>query len=110
MHEGVAILTLHGEHDLETAGDVRDAVDQALAEPRPCIFDLRPTAFIDSTIMAVLLETQQRCVELGVGFATALSEDEVSAVRRVIELTSIGPALSATTDFDAAIAAARRSA
>jgi anti-anti-sigma factor len=105
--EGVAVLALHGEHDLDTADAVRAATERAVSERRPCVFDLRATEFVDSTIMAVLLGTQRRCSELGVGFATAVSDDEMSAVRRIVELTGIGPTLAVSTDIDAAIATAR---
>jgi anti-sigma B factor antagonist len=105
--ENVVIVALQGEHDLATADEVRAAGERAASQERPCVFDLRSTEFIDSTIVAVLLGTKRRCREMGVGFATAVSGDEANAVRRIVEQTGVAPVLSVATDLDAAIAAAR---
>lgn len=101
------IVALQGEHDLATADEVRAAGERAASQERPCVFDLRSTEFIDSTIVAVLLGTKRRCREMGVGFATAVSGDEANAVRRIVEQTGVAPVLSVATDLDAAVAAAR---
>jgi len=103
MRENVTVLTLRGEHDLATADEVRRAAELAVSKERPCVFDLRAAEFIDSTIVAVLLGTQRRCREIGVGFATVVSGDEANAVRRIIEQMGVGPALSLAADIDAAI-------
>ena len=105
--ENVVIVALQGEHDLATADEVRAAGERAASQERPCVFDLRSTEFIDSTIVAVLLGTKRRCREMGVGFATAVSGDEANAVRRIVEQTGVAPVLSVATDLDAAVAAAR---
>jgi anti-anti-sigma factor len=103
----VIVVALHGEHDLATADEVRAAGERAVAEERPCVFDLRSTEFIDSTILAVLLGTQRRCRETGVGFATVISGDEENVVRQIVEQTGVGSALNVATDIDAALEAAR---
>jgi anti-sigma B factor antagonist len=107
LRENVIVVALNGEHDVATADEVRAAGERAVSEAHPCVFDLRSTEFIDSTIVAVLLGTQRRCREAGVGFATAVSDDETNAVRRIVEQTGVGSALSVATEIDAAIETAR---
>lgn len=107
VEAGVAVLSLHGEHDLETAGAVQDAADRAVATRQPCVIDLRDAQFVDSTILAVLLGTQRRCRESGVGFATVTSDDESHPVCRVLDVTGLGDVLRAGTDLQRAIAIAR---
>lgn len=105
---GVAILSLHGEHDLDNADAVREAADRVVANRQPCVFDLRNANFVDSNILAVLIGTQRRCRDHGMGFATVTTGDETNAVCRVLEVTGLGALLGAVTELERAIAIARR--
>ena len=107
MREGVAVLALYGEHDLASVDVLTGAVDDVVADRCPCVFDLRETAFIDSTILGVLMTGGRRFVEQGVGFATVLSNDTNNSVARTFDVTGLGPLLSATTDLGTAVATAR---
>jgi anti-anti-sigma factor len=105
--DGVTVLSLFGEHDGGTAAALRIAAHETVAEGHPFVFDLRAAEFVDSEILAVLFSTQRRCRQQGVGFGMILSADQANPVRCLIQVVGVAAALSATTDLETAIAAAR---
>jgi anti-anti-sigma factor len=105
--DGVTVLSLYGEHDAGTAAAVRAAAHREVAEGHPFVFDLRATKFVDSDLLAVLFSTQRRCKQRGIGFGMILSEDRADPVRCLIQVVGVAVALSATTDLETAVAAAR---
>jgi anti-anti-sigma factor len=86
--DGVAIVSLTGEHDLTTAQAVRDCVEEALAGEGGLVMSLSAAEFIDSSIIGVVLDAQRQAEEAGVGFATVL-EGGAAPVRRVLEVTGL---------------------
>lgn len=86
--DGVAVVSLVGEHDLTTAQAFRDCIEAALSEGGGLVVSLSAAEFIDSSIIGVVLDAQRRAEEAGVGFATVL-EGGASPVRRVLEVTGL---------------------
>jgi anti-sigma B factor antagonist len=86
--EGLAVLTISGEHDLSTAPNLRRRLDGLLDEGVPTVVDLSPATFIDSSILGVILDGRRRAAEAKIGFAVARSNGS-SAVDRVLEVTGL---------------------
>ena len=89
---GVVVVSLTGEHDLNTAPTLRERLDEALEQGDPMVLNLSEAEFIDSSIIGALLDAQRRAEEAGLGFATAL-EDGAPPVRRVLQVTGLDASL-----------------
>ena len=88
---GVLVVAPVGEVDVSTAGLLRAAVGSAVAAaPRCLVVDLDGVSFCGSTGLLVLVEAQGRAEAAGIAFATV---GGCSIVRRVLEITALGPAL-----------------
>jgi anti-anti-sigma factor len=98
-----ALVVLAGEHDLHSADDVQQAFDQALAVCDHLIVDLSSTEFIDSTIVAVLLQAKNSAVELDRKFSLVLGT--APAVERILKLTGVVPLLNVVPTVEWALAA-----
>jgi anti-anti-sigma factor len=57
---GVPIVALDGEHDVYDAGPLRRLLDEDLADRPNIVVDLSRTAFVDSTVVAVILSAHRR--------------------------------------------------
>jgi anti-anti-sigma factor len=57
---GVAVVTLLGEHDMASAGEVYESIRSA-ASDAPVVVNLSNAEFIDSTIIATLLRAHEEC-------------------------------------------------
>jgi anti-sigma B factor antagonist len=86
--EGLAVLTISGEHDLSTAPNLRRRLEGLLDEGVPTVVDLSQATFIDSSILGVILDGRRRAAEAKIGFAVARSNGS-SAVDRVLEVTGL---------------------
>ena len=82
---GVAVLALHGEHDLATVPELQDELGRLLEEGVPIVADLSETTFMDCATLTVLEEGQRRARAGGLGFVVVLGTGLV--VRRLFELT-----------------------
>lgn len=64
LDDGAPVLVLAGELDLYRAPEIEEALAQAIEspdeEPRSLTVDLRSVTFLDSTALAILLETTRR--------------------------------------------------
>jgi anti-anti-sigma factor len=89
---GIAQVVLGGEHDLSNAEQLRETLDQALANCSHLIVDLSSTEFIDSTVIKALLNTKKAADESGHSFNLVLGTSPL--VERVLEITSVLPALN----------------
>jgi anti-sigma B factor antagonist len=99
-------MTVHGEHDIASAPDLRGAIEQALARSQHVVVDLTPATFIDSTVLGVLLGARGRAEEEELGYAVVLEAGAGDpAVRRVLEVTGLDALLPVHADRDAAVRA-----
>ena len=86
--EGLAVLTISGEHDLSTAPNLRRRLDTLLDGGTATVVDLSPATFIDSSILGVILDGRRRAAEADIGFAVVHSNG-ADAVNRVLEVTGL---------------------
>ena len=66
------IVTLTGEHDLSTIGDLQEALSQAASTPA-MVVDLSQTAFIDSAVLGALIASHREAVEGGHSWSLVVS-------------------------------------
>jgi anti-anti-sigma factor len=98
-----ALVILAGEHDLNSADEVQQAFDQSLALRDHLIVDLSAAEFIDSAIVAVLLQTKKNATELDRKFNVVLGNAPV--VERILEVTGVVPLLNIVPTVERALAA-----
>jgi anti-sigma B factor antagonist len=103
---GVAVITFRGEHDLNTAPELRDRLTAQIEDGLPIVVDLSGAAFIDSSILGAVLDARRQAQEMRLGFAVALSEG-AQPVERVLEVTGLSSTLPVHPTRAAAIEAAR---
>ena len=98
---GVLVLSPRGEVDVASADVLRRAARAAVAAaPRCLVVDLAGLTFCGSTGLVVLMDTSRDAEAAGVRFITA---DGPPIVRRVLEITQLGPALRHRETLDAAL-------
>jgi anti-anti-sigma factor len=83
-HDGVAILDLDGEFDVYAASPLRERCRAELAAGRACVVDLRDAAFVDSAVLAALLDARRRSRQLGRRLVLVLPEGR-HPVRRAMD-------------------------
>ena len=98
-----ALVVLAGEHDLHSADEVHQTLDQCLAVCDHLIVDLSTTEFVDSTIVGVLLQAKKSAIELDCKFNLVLGT--APAVERILELTGVVPLLNVVPTVEGALAA-----
>jgi anti-anti-sigma factor len=99
---GVAVVTFSGEHDLNTAPELRERLAGAIEGESPIVVDLSGAAFIDSSIIGAVLDARREAHEKGLGFAVALSQG-AQPVARVLEVTNLTSTLPVHSSRDAAV-------
>jgi anti-sigma B factor antagonist len=103
---GVAVITFSGEHDLNTAPELRDRLSAAIEAGGPIVVDLSGAAFIDSSIIGAVLDGRREAHERGIGFAVALSGG-AQPVERVLEVTNLTTTLPVHPTREAAVSEAQ---
>src|SRR4051812_4357848 len=100
-HDGVHIVELAGELDVNSVDELAAALAAASAEAgaRICL-DLSRLAFIDSTGLAAVIRAHLAVVEAGGAFAVVAAP---GAVRRTLETTGLLEMLSVVDARDAAL-------
>ena len=99
----VALVALAGEHDLYSGDELQQTFDQSLAVCDHLIVDLSAAEFIDSTIVAVLLQTMKNATALDRRFNVVLGT--APAVERILEVTGVIPLLNVVPTVERALAA-----
>ena len=87
--ETTAIVSLIGEHDLSLGVELRRALATAVEQRRCVLVDLSRCTLLDSTGIAVLLDSQNRVLAGEGRFALVIPPDQ-GAVARVAELIRLG--------------------
>jgi anti-sigma B factor antagonist len=98
-------VTFSGEHDLNTAPELRDRLAGVIEGNRPIVVDLSGAAFIDSSIIGAVLDARREAHVKGLGFAVALTKG-AQPVERVLEVTNLTSTLPVHRTRDAAVAEA----
>jgi anti-sigma B factor antagonist len=87
----VAVLTLRGDHDLTTAGDLRAAFDALLAQSRGVVVDLTQVSFMDSGTLHALVTARARALAAGTGIAIQLGTPTARRLMRVSGVDEVFP-------------------
>ena len=103
MAEGRWLVTLSGEHDLSTAGDLRQHLDPIYSSANGLVIDLSSASFIDSSILGVLVQAKQQS-ENSVCSQLALVVRPGSAPDRLLDLTGLRRAFMVVATVDDALA------
>ena len=98
---GVTLVSLGGEHDLASEGEVSDAIAAALERGSDVIVDLGETLFIDSKIIGALIKGASLAGEEGRQLVLCLQDD--SAARRALEITTVDQHLPHYETVEAAV-------
>lgn len=85
-----AVVSLVGEHDAYTAGQLQNELNTLLEDGRRIVVDLHDTSFIDSTTLSALLGAKAEAEECELGFALVLREDDYTQVHQILDLTGLG--------------------
>jgi len=104
--DGLTVVTITGEHDLNTAPVLRERLEGLIADATPLIVDLTEATFIDSSILGVVLQARRDAADAGIGFAVA-HEDGDDAVSRVLEVTGLRRELPVHESREVALAELR---
>ena len=106
MHSpAVALVSLIGEHDLGRCDQIKDAFDAAAMRRRNLVVDLTRCAFIDSTVISLLLYAQREITCDGGRFAVVIPADS-GPVARVAQIVRMAEMLPVYASLEAALASA----
>ncbi len=106
--DGTAVVSISGEHDLNTAPDLGSQLAGLVDGGEAIVFDMSPASFVDSSILGVILDARRKAHDSDQAFEVA-HDGETDAVGRVLEITGLKSELPVHTTTDAAIAAASAS-
>ena len=106
-HEAAVFVRITGEHDISTAPNLRECLEEALGRHRALIVDLSKTTFMDSSILGALLEARRQAHDQTTGFVVCLGPDPQAGVRRILEITGLVPVFPVVETPEEALAAAR---
>ena len=102
--DGVPCVALHGEHDVNDAPQLRQLLLEDLADCPRLVLDVSETAFVDSTVVAVLLSAHRRRRSAGGGISVVLGE---GVLRRMFEIMRLDQVFETHPTSADALAAAR---
>ncbi|MGW2786205.1 STAS domain-containing protein [Streptomyces populi] len=99
--EGIALVTVAGELDVETAPELHDRLaDQVRGGRRHLLLDLSAVPFMDSSGINALLKAHDTAGRAGGGVCLV---SPAPAVQRVLDLTGVSLAITSVDDVDAAL-------
>ena len=84
----VMVITVNGEIDLENSGNLRQQVHAALDDNKAVSVDMSAVNYIDSSGIAVLIESKQRAVEGSKEFKILKPSEAVLSVLKLAKLIS----------------------
>ena len=99
---GFTVIRLQGESDAYNAPRIRSDLQGALGGAAPVVVDLSQATFIDSTVVAILLEGLASCEKLERPLLLLLPDDSAPEVHRLFELTGLASLLPVVRSWDEA--------
>jgi anti-sigma B factor antagonist len=97
-----AVIVLRGEHDLSTRDALASAVNERIAADELVVVDLSAADFIDSSVLGVLAQANQRAKTAGTRFRLQLGTAAI--VKRVLEISQLLNHLDYATTREQALA------
>jgi anti-sigma B factor antagonist len=85
IEEGLSIVRLLGEHDLNTTQLIADTLAALIETGSPLVFDLSETTFIDSGVTRIFDATRIAAVPV----ALVVPEPSSPILRRALEMTGV---------------------
>jgi anti-sigma B factor antagonist len=108
LAEGIRILTVRGELDMNTAPQLEKKLEEVSSEDALIMVDLSECEFIDSTGIALIVRAWQRIDrEAGKGRGRFILRCGNHQVRRLLKLTGVESTISMHEERDAALAELR---
>ncbi|HZA88791.1 MAG TPA: STAS domain-containing protein [Solirubrobacterales bacterium] len=98
----MAVISFSGEHDLNTAPELRGQLAAAIEDRVPVVVDFSGAAFVDSSILGAVLDARRQAHERGLGFSVTLYNG-AQPVQRVLEVTGLDSTLPVHPSRAAAI-------
>src|ERR1044071_6381532 len=95
----VAVVTLGGEHDLDSAPRVEAAAEEALFTCSHLLIDISPVQFIDSSIINLLVQLKKEADEKDCRFNLVMGTEP--GVERTLEICGVLPAMNRVNTIDA---------
>jgi anti-anti-sigma factor len=102
---GIAIATLRGEHDLDSRAELAGELARA-SEHHHLLVDLGECAFIDSTVMSLLIVTCQRMWERDRRLELVIPA-EAEVIQRVLKIAGLTTFLTIHQTREEALACAQ---
>jgi anti-anti-sigma factor len=102
--EGVAIVSLIGEHELYSVLEVERALDNAIQEGRSVVVDLSRAEFLDSSVVAILLRAREEAHVQGASFALVIDDSTGQSVRQLFEITGLATIFRVASSREEALA------
>ncbi len=107
-HGDVLVVAVRGEHDIYTAPQLREQLEEALvADPAGVVVDLSSATFLDSSILGALLDARRQALERGTGYVVSLGEQPEPGVARILEITGLMPVFPVVESLTVALETAR---
>lgn len=103
-----ALVVVGGEHDLNSADELRQTFDQSLAHCDHLIVDLSATEFIDASTIGVLMDARRHAIELDRTLCVVLGTERF--VERILEVSGVLPLLNVVPTVERAFDALASSA
>ena len=88
IENDVLIIIVNGEIDLENSGNLRQQVQRALDDNKAVSVDMNAVNYIDSSGIAVLIESKQRAGEGSKEFKIIKPSEAVLSVLKLAKLIS----------------------
>jgi anti-anti-sigma factor len=102
--EGVAIVSLIGEHELYSVVEVEHALDRAIRAGLTVVVDLSHAEFLDSSVVAILLRAREEAHVEGSGFALVIDDSTGQSVRQLFEITGLATIFRVASSREEALA------
>jgi anti-anti-sigma factor len=91
-----------GEHDMATKAEVRDLLDSLVRWDKLIVADFSSASFVDSSILGVLLDTNEQARKLGKTFRLQLGTAAI--VHRAFEICGVFTVIERVTTREEALA------
>ena len=99
--ERVAVVSIHGELDLNCAGELREALNGSEGQGRSLVVDLVGATFVDSTALGILNAASKGLQRAG-GSLTIVASDP--RILRIFKLTGLDRTIAVERSLAEAIA------
>ena len=99
--DGVAVLTLEGEHDMATAGELEARIREHVWQDHDIVVSFKGAEFIDSAIVATLYRGHQDVMARG--RRLVLHDECAPIVRQVLDISGLQEGIPCMDSLDAAV-------